>query len=696
MIRLRKILLYRRTYYFLLILTLLISFYRVNIKITSNYNTKSKKVVGIVSKIKIEGNLLSITLKDKNKEYINTNYYFKTKKEKEKYKDFFELGDKLEVKGQFKKIEKSTTKNIFDYELYARRKRYFYSVRVESIKYIDSNKNIIYKIKNKIYKYFSNFKNGKYLKLILLGDKTEVSKNIINSFRNNGISHLFAISGMHVSFIATYIILFLTKLKIKEEKRYFITTIILLLYLLLIGSTPSITRAFLFFTLLSINKVFYFHVDTVYILILAFIISLLINPFMLFEIGFQYSFLISFFLIESTSIINKFKNYFLSLLITSIISFTVSIPITLYNFYTINILSIFYNIFYIPYVTLILFPASIIVLIMPFLSFIYDILINILETTSIFLNNIDLGILIFGKINFCYYLLYVIISFLIIKRRKLIYLVILLVLLIFHYFYYDINSEDYITMLDIGQGDSFIFHSRGKTLLIDTGGVPSYVDEKWKIKEKSSLVENITIPYLKSRGIRKLDGLILTHGDYDHLGEAINLIDNFKIDKIYLNEGKKNYLERKISEKFKNTEICYQDMSFYLGNFKFYSIGTDLGDENSSSIVLYVYYDDIKMLFTGDANFKSEDYLMKNYNLESVDILKLGHHGSKTSSSEEFLKILKPKIALVSAGRENKFKHPNIETIERLEKLNVEIYSTKESGTITINFSTNNIIKEGE
>ena len=695
MIRLRKILLYRSTYYIILVLSLLISFYRLNIKITSNYNVKSNKVVGIISKIKIDGNLLSITLKDKNNEFINTSYYFKTKKEKEKYQNFFELGDKIEVKGKFKEIEKSTTKNIFDYKLYARRKRYFYSVKVESIKYIDSNRNIIYKIKNKIYKYFSNFKNGKYLKLILLGDKTDMKRKIINSFRTNGISHLFAISGMHISFITTYLILLLTKLKIKEEKRYLITTLILLLYLLLIGGSPSVTRAFLFFTLLSINKVFYFHIDTVYVLILTFIIAILINPFMLFDIGFQYSFLISFFLIESSIIINKFKSYFISLLITSIISFTVSIPITLYNFYSINILSILYNLFYIPYVTLILFPASIIVLIMPFLSIFYDILINILESTCLFLNNIDIGILIFGKINICYYLLYVIISFLLIKRRKIVYIIILLALLIFHYFYYDINSEDYITMLDIGQGDSFIFHSKRKTLLIDTGGIPSYIDKKWKYKEKNSLVENITIPYLKSRGIRKLDGVILTHGDYDHLGEALDLIDNFKIDKIYLNEGKKNYLEKKIWKRFKNTETCYQDMSFYLGNFKFYSIGTDLGDENSSSIVLYVYYNDIKMLFTGDANFKSEEYLIKNYNLESVDILKLGHHGSKTSSSEEFLKILKPKIALVSAGRENKFKHPNVETLERLEKLNVKVYSTKENGTITINFSTNNIIKEG-
>lgn len=691
MIRLRKILLCNFFYYILLLFVLIFTCFRVHIKRVSQYSLSSTSFTGTILSIKIEGDLLSLTLRDKKWENIFVSFRFSSEEERNMYQDFFLLGDFVLVEGEFTSIKGATTPNVFDYKMYAYRKNIFYSIQATSIVKLKSNKNLLFSLKNFIYHYFSTFKNGKYLSLLLLGEKTYMDRNILSSFQNNGISHLFAVSGMHVGILSSLILSFFKKIGFLEERRYFLTCFLLFFYMLLTGCTASVTRAFLFFFLFTINKIFYFHVEGIYIFILTASITLLCNPYFIYDVGFQYSFLISFTLLLSQRIINRYKNYFMRLFVTSFFSFFVSIPITTYHFYQINLLSIFYNLFYVPFVTVLLFPLSLLILIVRPLAFFYDFFIWILESSSLCLTKIDSFCFIFGKVPFFIYILYFLFFFLFLKflQKKILFFSILL--LMFHYFYFDLFNRDYLVMLDIGQGDSFLIHSRGQSILIDTGGVLDFQTEPWREREKKNITDTITLPYLKSRGIKKIDYLLLTHGDFDHLGEAIHIIENYRIGKIFINDGKINFLEEKIIHLFPSVEICYQNTYFEVGDFKFFSLNTDLGDENSSSIVLYVLYKDYKMLFMGDANFKSEEYLMKNYNLEKIHLLKLGHHGSKSSSNATFLELLSPDLALISAGFDNKFNHPNQETLERLKKLNVEYYVTNEVGTVEIDFSHNHI-----
>ena len=676
MIKLRTLLLSKWLYIIIFFIVSLISFFRIKIGYKSSLNKNVKSLTGIVTKINYKDCKTSILLKVSN-EYINGSYYGKLN---------FMLGDKVKVYGGLNEIDKLRVPNTFDYKKYAYRNKIFYTMHIDKIKYISKSNNIIFILKNNINKYFDLFKNKKYLKLVLLGNKDEVDKKYINAMRNVGISHLFAISGMHVGFITDFILKVLKKLKIEEEKRYFIAILFLALYTLLIGFSPSIIRAFLFFTLLSINKIYYFYVDSISIFILTLSITLLINPFFIFDIGFIYSFLISFTLILGSNLLNKYSNYIIKLFLTSLISFLVSLPVTLYNFYSINLLSIIYNLFYVPFVTYILFPSSIIVLLFPILEPIYNILILVLEKSLLFLNNID-TYLIVGKLNISVYIIYVLLILLFIYFDKKAFIILYVLIFIFHYNFYNIFDKDYITMIDVGQGDSFLIHSKNKSMLIDTGGKMVF-----KGKNNHEIALNRTLPYLKSKGIRKLDFLVLTHGDADHMGEAINLVNNYKVEKVIFNCGEFNDLEKELIKVLDKKKIKYYSCikELNIDKNELYFLQTkEYDNENDNSNVIYTELNGYKFMFMGDASIHTEKEIIDKYNLPDIDVLKVGHHGSRTSSSKEFINEINPKYSIISVGKNNRYGHPNKEVLENLR--DSKIYRTDQDESIMFKIKNNEL-----
>ena len=670
LLKLRTILLYNYPYYLLLIIVLIISFPRLIIPKQSNYKTTSKEVIGVVEEYSYSKDLLKITIS--NKEKIIIYYYLK-----DDNKIDIKLGDKIKVLGEFRKPKPNTTKNLFNYQKYLYNKNVFYLVNASKIYKLSSTKNIYYKLKQIIKK---QTENSPYLKAFILGDKEDISKQATTSYQENGISHLLAISGMHITLLSSIVLKILKKLKITEEKRYLYTSILLIIYLMLIGLSASALRGVLFFILFSINKIYYFYIKPQNIFIVVLSISLLIDPYYIYDIGFSYSFLISLTLLLTASSITG--NYLQRLLKTSILSFLVSIPISLYNYYQINLLSIIYNLFYVPLVSLIIFPLSLISLFIKPLIPIYNIFIYILEKSSIVLNEISLGKLIFPKLPLIIYFIYLLIIIFIIKKltiKENKYLLILIVLLFLHYTYPTLTRTTYIKMIDVGQGDSILIHSNNESVLIDTGGS---IDN-----DESKIVINTTIPLLKSLGIKKLKYLILTHGDADHMGEAKHLIDSFKVKNILINNGEFNYLEKELISKTDNIKIAKEGTVIKCGDITMVQLNTDLTDENDSSQIYYAMYKNYSILFTGDASLKSEDYILNNYDLSKIDILKVGHHGSKTSTGINLIDKLEPKIALISVGKDNKFNHPNQMVLDNLKTS--QIYRTDINGTITLKLNKN-------
>ena len=588
----------------------------------------------------------------------------------------YKLGDKVSIKGTLKEPSSNTNFNLYSYKKYLLSKRIFLVLDAKKIELIEKNRNVLYEIKNKIH---NRLLGSAYLNAFILGDNSYIDDNVKKSYRINGISHLFAVSGMHVSFI----VLILT-FCLKKFKRYELAMVLmLLLYAFLTNFLPSIMRSVIFFILCLLKNKFKWKISTFNLFLIMTIFFLFYNPYYIYNIGFIYSFTISGFLIYFSDKLKE-KKYFKSLIKISLLSFLVSLPITIYNNFSINLLSPILNLFFVPFVSLIIFPLSFLIFLLPLFNGVYLFLINVLEQISLFCSNINYFNFIFARPSIYVILIYYIVIVLALKNKK--YFIILFLIIIIHYNICIFKKSLVVTMLDINQGDCLLIsypHNQGN-ILIDTGG---------KLFDDSNYISNnIIIPYVKSLGIKKIDYLILTHGDYDHMGDGINLVNNYKVKNVVFNCGEFNELEKeliKVLDKKKiNYYSCIKELN--IDSNKLYFLQTKkYNNENDNSNVIYTELDGYKFMFMGDASQEREKDILEKYNLGSIDFLKVGHHGSNTSSSKEFIDKINPKYSIISVGKNNRYGHPNKEVLNNLN--NSKIYRTDQDGSIMFKIKNNKL-----
>lgn len=641
-------------YKLLICFTVIYTFYITNnLLYHSHYQEGSVDLVGYITDITYKEDKIDLEIKAKEK--IKVSYYTNDNLN-------LKLGDYIKIKGELTKPYDNTVFNLFNYRKYLLSNKIYFILNADEIVKIKDNTNLFYKIKNIIYERMNDLKTKDYVKAFVLGDNQDLDDDMEVIYQENGVTHLLAVSGSHTTFLAVVLLIFLKKFKYN----HIIISLVLIFYAFLTNFTPSILRAVFLFML---NKY-----DKKKTIIIIACLMLLYNPYYIYNVGFLFSFVICFYLIYFGNLTNNFKNYFVKLLITSLICFIASIPIMINNFYYINVMSPLINVVFVPFVTFIIFPLCLITLIIPYFDNILLLALNIMEQLSLFFNYFNIN-LIMSKVNiFIFILYYIIITFIFIKPK---YFYILIIMIFIHNNIKYFNQNNYLTMIDVGQGDSILLELKNKNILIDTGG-NSFSDY--------NIAVNKLIPYFKSLGIKKIDYLILTHGDYDHLGEAVNLINNFKVDKVILNNDKFNDLETELINVLNDRNINYfknvKQLSIF--NNKLYFLNDELySNENDNSIVLYVVVNDVKMLFMADAGISVEHDIIKKYNLNDIDILKVGHHGSKTSTSKEFITQIQPKYALISVGANNWYGHPHEEVLENLNSSN--IYRTDLNGSIKIN-----------
>ena len=243
------------------------------------------------------------------------------------------------------------------------------------------------------------------------------------------------------------------------------------------------------------------------------------------------------------------------------------------------------------------------------------------------------------------------------------------------------NNELTVKVLNIGQGDAILIKQKDKVTLIDTGDV----------EQQDNLIK-----LLKSEKIVVIDNLIITHPHADHLGGALGVLNNFTVNNVYDNGQStttklyRNYLKKVTEKKIKYNQLV-AGQQLELGNDAFLKIISPAssfdknGELNNNSIVTQLVYHSFKMLLTGDAEEETESNIVKsNIDIKS-DVLKSPHHGSRSSSSKNFLKAVDAKDVIISLGKDNDYKHPHEEVLKRYKSLNMNIYRTDLNGTVTIN-----------
>ena len=614
----------------------------------------------MVNNYKFDNEKLSLTL-DGDEDLIGT-YYIKSDEELLYLKDNIKYGVSLKIKGELEVPSNNTIPNTFNYKKYLLNKGIRYRLVIDSIVVIDNNIGVIYSLKNIINNRIDNIDNTGYMKAFILGIKDDIDDEVYTSYQKIGITHLFALSGMHVGLLSGIILKILKKGSI--IKKYILINIILVIYGFIVGYPSSIKRCILFFIFNSINKIFKLDISTFKILLLV-IFSLIIYEYkIIYDIGFIYSICTVGGIILCNNYINH-DNKLISSFRLSVVAFIFSLPISLSSFYEVNLLSIIYNMIFVPYVSIIVYPLSLISFIIPGLSFIFSLSVKLLEVCSSYLSTIRY-FSIYLDFNMLEIIIYYLVTiFMFYKNEyRLSILLILIVIIDIMIPYLDCNG--YVYFFDVGQGDSSLVISpyRKDIILIDTGGSLNYH------------VSDNVISFMKSIGIRSIDLLILSHGDSDHALEVDNIFKDINIKCLNTNLGDFNELE---INAMKLIDTCLYEPKNMVLKYLNYDV---YDNENDNSLLTYMNIYNTSILSLGDASSKVEDSLINKYKLSNIDIFKLSHHGSKTSSSYYFLNSIKPNIAVISSGRNNKFKHPSKETIDTLNKLSINYLNTQNEGSI--------------
>ena len=685
--KLKTILPFKIFIFFLVLFSFLTSFIRCNyIFKTSIYNGNEELITGTIIDYKMldtKYKMTILTTKDNISEKVIASIYLNDNDSnlRKKVSDF-KIGDRIILKGNLNKPLNNTIPNTFNYQKYLYYQKIYYLFTVKEIISIENSSNYFYQFQDFLYKRCEMIDEKGYLTMLIYGKKN-IDADTYSYLQDLGVVHLFAISGLHIS-IFTMLLEVLLK-KIKKGPRNFIIIIFLIIYASLLGFPASVMRALTMFIFLKIfsflKEKFKMSFKTYEIMLLSTSILLIINPYFLYDTGFLYSNLCTFGLVFYN---DKTKNYLLKSLKTTYIATIFSLPITVCLNYSYNLLTPLFNIVFVPFISFLFYPICLITFLFPFFLPVLKILIKLLELLTIVFTKVSINIIL-PKMSIIVIIIYYLNIFLLSKYKKVYYHLFNILFLLIYPYGYSLDNSLNVYYLDVSQGDaSLIISPRKKEVtMIDTGGLTT--DENYYT------AKNI-IKFLHSINIKKIDNLIISHGDFDHIGNAFYLVNNIKVGKVIFNNNEFNELETNLIKILQDKKIEFQKENSNLqGKYLTWQfLNTRLYDnENDNSLVTYLKYQDYTFLFMGDASKLTEEDIIKKYKLPKIDFLKVGHHGSKTSSSKEFISKINPKYSIISVGRKNKYGHPNKEVLNNLD--NSKIYRTDQDGSIMFKIKDNKL-----
>lgn len=593
-------------------------------------------------------------------EEVKENYYIVNSTFEKMYiyqKDHpYEIGDILLIRGDKEPVDSVTIESGFNFKEYLNNKGIYSQLYPKDIKVKFLTPFRLHQVKKDFLAKFDD-NSRTFIGSFLFSMSSD--EDVYYQSQNLHLNRLLSNSGFYLSLIYLLFSFILTYI-IKKDKAKDIVLVILFLPILIFSYPRFVVIKFVFLKLLRWINTYLLKKKFSYLELLSFsgIFFLLIDYHLAYQSGFVLTYfipIISLFFVNSIHGFKKFKKK-LAMSVLILIAF---VPFALDFYHEVSLTSPMYQIILSPFFVLYYFLSLISFTGIPIYSFI--------NSYGWFLTN---AINFFNKINIKFYgmemnnltillfeITYIINVYYFSSRFKPMLRISLAIFAIYSSFIfvpYKNLFYDQVSFINVGQGDATLIRRNQYTVLIDTGG-SVYQD----------IATNSLIPFFKKNRIYSIDLLITTHDDYDHIGAASSLIKNFTV---------------------KRYEKDYQAFPISVGGitFKNYNVYPDLWEEeNDSSLVIGFKTNNYNYLITGDAPKKIENQIMKDNVSIPCDILKVGHHGSKTSTSDNFVKYLSPKIGIISCGKNNKYGHPNDEVLAVLRKYKVIIRRTDLEGTIT-------------
>lgn len=534
---------------------------------------------------------------------------------------------------------------------------------------------------------------------MLLGGNRGLSDETKEIFANNSISHLLAVSGTHILLLVSFLSFLLRKLK--PNWRGCIIVGILTLYVAMCGFRPSVLRGFL----MSIPLILDIRgVERGRLLAVTAMLFLTWNPLWLLDVGFQLSFVAAAGILWLGPKIRGYLHLYFPYCVAEVFTITAAaqmatLPVVMEYFHQFSLLSFISSLILVPFLEIGALTALVGIAVDYFLdlSFIFDIsgfVIRQVLTWAEMLSQLKMLNIVFPVqplITWVLYGLFILflfdysvvyfIPFLWRRRAAKISGALFLVTIVCTLWWPQGNR---LYFLDVGQGDAAIFVSdKNEVAVIDAGGVPGY-----------DVGSRVLTPFLYSEGVRKIDVLLLSHGDMDHAGGAAGLARNIPVKQIILPGGDKSEYIYNLLKVAENTVIVQakqgSEMRFHDANLKILS-SPESGRGNEASVVSELSCNGTKVLFTGDIDWQQERQLDLQGNYM---VLKVPHHGSKYSNSQEFLEQVSPRVSVISVGRDNGYGHPHKEALERLQAVGTRILRTDYDGMIKLKFEDGRIIVE--
>ena len=601
-----------------------------------------------------------------NNDYIHVGYvidakenYFLFQSKFEKYYVYekdnkHEIFEKLEIRSNKEEIKFTTYESQFNFSDYLKNK---------GVKYSLSNKNIItlspslFSLRKHKDNFLSNYNDDtKDIVASLLFNERNYENETILISKEMNLIYLFSLSGIYLSVFISALKKFLS-LFLNDKIAEFTSIFLFVPLSIFLFPKFSIIRILCLKTLKAIN----YHVlkkkfSNLEIVSFLAILFLLIDFNLAYQEGYYIGFCLSILFVFIAPLITKVKGFKKAILFPFIV-YIFMLPLSSFQNGYIELLSFIFQILLLPineiYLAFAIFGFYLNIPFNNLMSFLTNIINDIYYGLSFISIKINISYLSIYFAPLYYFLLIAI--FYLLESKRINHLKIIASSLIFMLvlFCVPITSlyKDAIYFINVGQGDSILFQNKNNIVLLDTGGV-----------KNNDLAKNSLIPFFRKHHISHIDYLLLTHDDFDHCGASNSLIANFPVYNVYNNKNFKDF--------------TIGDLTF--NNLNNYSFDND----NDNSLVFNVSFIGKKFLFMGDASIEVEKRLINDKKDIDCDILKVGHHGSKTSTCEQFIKETSPKEAVISSGRNNYYGHPSSEVINLLNKYEINIRLTSYEGTI--------------